>query len=248
MAERNRFDSGTDTNNELVHSIEDVAMGRPHCFSVDNKPFFLYPITYGKILLCKRLIDNIGINQDNLKTNIYMEVIRLVKEKRDECLTIITYHTCKDKDEVLDSFFVLNRKKFLDNHLSEEDIVTLMIIVLTSDKTETIIKYYKIDKENDKLNTINRIKKSKNSLVFGGKSIFGILLDVACERYGWTKEYVMWGIDYASLRIMLADKITSVYLSDEELKKMPASVRNANEEIIKPTKENMQAIMSMDWK
>lgn len=39
-------------------------------------------------------------------------------------------------------------------------------------------------------------KKVQNQYVFGGKSIWGALIDAACERYGWTFDYVVWGISY----------------------------------------------------
>ena len=93
-----------------------------------------------------------------------------------------------------------------------------------------------------------KARNDKNNLTFGGKTVYGSLIDAACERYGWTKDYVVWGIDYTSLRLMLADKVNSVYCSEDEMKKLPASVRNTNEEVIKPTKENMERIMSMDWR
>ena len=33
-------------------------------------------------------------------------------------------------------------------------------------------------------------------------------------------EYVVWGISYANLQMLMADSITSVYLSPEERKKL----------------------------
>ena len=41
---------------------------------------------------------------------------------------------------------------------------------------------------------------------FGGKTIWGTLIDAACERYGWTFDYVVWGISYNNLTLMLKDK------------------------------------------
>ncbi len=53
-----------------------------------------------------------------------------------------------------------------------------------------------------------------------GKSIYGLLIDFACQRYGWTMDYVLWGISYVNLNMLFADAITTVYLSDEERKKL----------------------------
>ena len=57
-------------------------------------------------------------------------------------------------------------------------------------------------------------------MLTGGKSIYGLLIDFACQRYGWTMDYVLWGISYVNLNMLFADDITTVYLSDEERKKL----------------------------
>ena len=63
--------------------------------------------------------------------------------------------------------------------------------------------------------------KSNDNPTFGGKTIFGQLIDPAIERYGWTYEYVVWGVSYATLTVLLADKVTQVFLTDDEKKRVP---------------------------
>ena len=233
----------------IEQDVADAVMERPYGFAVDGHRFYLYPVTLGKMYLLQRQVENLNINKKNLEIDISMEALRLAKEKKSICVKIICYHTCKTKEEIFDTILLSLREK-LFNSLSDEDIAALMIKVLTADKTSIFMSHLGIDKEKDKLATVMRIKRKsdKNNLSFGGKSVFGTFIDAACERYGWTKQYVVWGIDYASLRLMIEDKITSVYLSDEELKKLPASVKNKDMEIIRPTKENMQDIINMGWK
>ena len=239
-----------DEKKDIEQYFADAIMERPYGFSVSGQHFFLYPVTLGKLYLLQRQLENIEINAELIQKDVSLEALRLAKEKKDECLMIICYHTCKTKEEVFDTLLIEERKDLFEKELSYEDIAALMIIVLTSDKTNLFIHHFGIDKEQDRMNTVNRIKNegSKNNLVFGGKTQYGTLIDMACERYGWTKQYVVWGIDYTSLRLMLADKVNSMYVTDDEYKKLPASVKNANEDIIKPTKENMEAIMNMNWK
>ena len=79
------------------------------------------------------------------------------------------------------------------------------------------------------MNKIKKAKESKNQFVFGGKTIWGSLIDEACERYKWTFDYVLWEISYNNLMLMMQDKITSIYLSDEEIKK--AHIPAANEHV-----------------
>ena len=234
----------------IDYEIEDMIMGRPHGFSVEGERFFLYPLSLGKLYLLQRLYEQLEINTQYLQLDISYEAIRLAKLKRSACIQIIAYSSCKDKEEVFDTTNNRLKIQFLDKNLSEEDIVTLMIIILSSDKTSLALKHLGIEKEQERIKQINRIKNAndKNTITTGGISVYGTLIDAACERYGWTKDYVVWGIDYASLRLMLADKINTIYITDEERKKMPASLMVGDGDTLKATKENMEAIKKMDWR
>lgn len=236
---------------EIEQYIADAIMGRPYGFSVKDKHFYLYPLTLGKMCLLQRQIEKLEINQKNMQIDVSLEALRLAKEKKDDCLTIICYHTCKTPDELFDTLLVSDRKQFFEKELTEEDIAALMIIVLTSEKTSMLIKHLGIDKEQERVADIMRIKEKENNnnVTFGGKSQFGTLIDSACERYGWTKEYVVWGIDFTSLRLMLADKVNSIYLSDEELKKIPRNLLVTNSAKIQADDpKNKELIKSMNWK
>lgn len=235
---------------DIEQYIADAVMERPYGFSVNDMHFYLYPVTLGKMYLLQRQVDSLEINDKILNADVSMEALRLVRNKREQCLTIICYHTCRTPEELFDPFFINERKNLFDKEMSEEDIAALMLIVLTSDKTKMFITHLGIDKEKDRLAMVMKVKNkgNKNNLTFGGKSIFGSMIDAACERYGWTKRYVVWEIDYTSLKLMLDDKVSSVYCTDDEMKKLPASVRHANDDVIKPTKENMKQILEMDWR
>jgi hypothetical protein len=239
----------TDSNNTEKY-LADTIMGRPYGFSVGGEHLALYPLTLGKMQLLQSQVERLEISQESMQMDVSLEALRLAKEKKDECITIISYHTGKNAEEVFDTVLMSERKRLLSENLDDDDIAALMIIVLTSDKTSLFMKHLGIDKEQERLSTLMRIKKKgdKNNFTFGGKSVYGTLIDTACERYGWTKEYVVWGIDFTSLRLMLADKINTVYCTDEEVKKIPASVKNPTAERIKAGKDTMAEIKSMDWK
>ena len=70
------------------------------------------------------------------------------------------------------------------------------------------------------MSKVNAAKSASGQFIFGGKTVWGSLIDAACERYGWTFDYVVWGISYNNLTLMLKDKITSIYLSDDERKRV----------------------------
>lgn len=199
------------------------------------------------MFLISRQIENLEINRQILMLNPSLEAVRLVREKKDVCLVIVAYYTCKDKYELFSQELIEERTELFGRELSDEDLATLMIAVLTNDKTETFIKHLGIDREQERMRKVMAVKKSKNSINFGGKSYYGTLIDAACERYGWTMEYVVWGISYTNLRLLLADKVSSVYVSDDELKKLPASVLNSNDAIKADSGEGKELIRSMDW-
>jgi len=236
---------------DIEQYVAYTLMGRPYGFSVGDRHFALHPVTLGKMYLLQPCIDSLGIDPQNVQRNLPMEALRLAGEKKDACLTIICYHTCKTKDEVEDTAMLAERKALFERELSEEDIAALMIILLSSDRTAVIMKHFGIDKEQDRLAEVLRIKArdDKNNLTFGGKSVFGSLIDTACERYGWTKDYVVWGIDYTSLRLMLADKVNSIYCTDEEMKRIPARFRYNSDAILNADgRQAMELIRQMSWR
>lgn len=88
---------------------------------------------------------------------------------------------------------------------------------------------------------INQAKDSSNQYIFGGRTIWGYLIDAACDRYKWTLDYVLWEISYNNLTLMMKDKITSIYLSDEERKK--AHIPSATEKVF--SGNNKEDIMEL---
>lgn len=226
-------------------------MGMPYGFSVGGTRFYIHPVTLGKMLYIQRRIEGMEVNAKELSRDASIEALRLAKEKRDDCLSIIYVMTCRTRDEVLLDHELRKKRISKLSKLSDADIAAMVVMALTMDRTSEFMKRYGIDKEQKRMSAVTRAKKKdKGSITFGGRSQFGALLDYACERYGWTKEYVVWGIDYPTLRMMLADKISSVYVSDEEWKRIPLWAKSGeDEERINgdDAKAVREAIKSQKW-
>lgn len=47
--------------------------------------------------------------------------------------------------------------------------------------------------------------------VVGGRSVWGCFLDEVCKRYHWTFDYVVWGVSYQNINMMLSDSIQTFY-------------------------------------
>nr|DAX40372.1 MAG TPA: hypothetical protein [Caudoviricetes sp.] len=226
-------------------NIADTIIERPHGFKVTQRQFYLYPVTLGKTYLISRLVECLDINLDIIKANPYMEALRLCQDKKEVVCRILSYHTINKKEELFDCDLVQERCDFFLKELDVDSLSQLLVMALSEGDVSVYTKHLGIDKEKEWQAKAMRAKNNNNSLVFGGKSIYGTLIDTACERYGWTLEYVVWGISYANLQLLLADSVTSIYLSDEERKRIniPKDRRVINAD----DPENMAKIKAMNW-
>lgn len=229
---------------QISMDIADALIERPQGFSIGDKRFALYPITLGKMYLLQRLVDGLEVNMPLLNINPFAEAIRLVKTKREDCCRLVAYHTLRTKKEVFDNNLVDERTQFLNDIVDEDSLAEIVYVVLSSDKTITFMEHLGITDESKRYAKAMQAKKDSSTLTFGGKSVYGNLIDVACERYGWTLDYVVWGVSYTNLQLLLADSIKTVYLSEEERKKS----RLSNEpKISGDDPANNERIMSMNW-
>lgn len=201
----------------LEMNIADTIIERPVGFNIGSQQFYLYPPTLGMIYHFARLFKSLEADARLISANPYLEAIRLCTEKKEIVCRILSNYTFNRKEDVFDGIKVEVRAKEF-SELAAEELATIFTIVLSGDNTEEFIKYFGIDKERLERSRIAAVKKDNSSVTFGGNSTYGTLIDFACQRYGWTMDYVMWGISYANLKMLMADAITTIYLSEEERK------------------------------
>ena len=208
-------------DNNILSIISDTLIERPISFSYQGHHYLIFPPSLGKIQLCTRLISIIGLTDYNKDIDFYLNCLLKVKKRKEDCIRLLSYYTLEGADCLNENRVERRVRAF--KGIADEDLASLLITILSFDKTADIIKYFGIDKETEKIERVMSVKKKdKNSLSFAGKSVWGSLIDPACERYGWSYQYVLWGISYANLRLLLADQIKTVYLSDDERKQIPA--------------------------
>ena len=200
--------------------ISDVLIERPISFSIKGRRYAIYHPSLGKLMLMSRLLEAMGYENLKPTDDIYYFSYEVAQKKRDESIRLIAYASLKS-DYCTEEGKVAQRiKEFKD--LETEDIATILIMIFRLDHTDDIMKHFGMDKEAKRMEKVMKVKGelSKNTLSFGGKSLWGSLIDTACERYGWTYQYVLWGVSYANLRLLLADQVRSVLLTDEERKRV----------------------------
>lgn len=230
---------------EIEMNIADAIMEKPIGFSIGNRHFCLYPVTLGKIYLLSRLMKTIGFNQEILKANPFMEALRVCREHTGAVCRMLAYCMMRRKEDVFNERKVQALANMLADRLDGDELSRLLLMAISWDDAETYVKHFGLDRERVLRQRIRKLKESGGSISFGGLSTYGTLIDFACQRYGWTMDYVVWGISYVNLQMLMADAITSVLLSKEEQRKLriPQDTTFINADDM----ANMQKIMSMDW-
>lgn len=230
----------------IENGLADIIMERPFGFKVGERQFYLYPMTLGKSYLLSRIIESLDINNNLLSSNPYAEAIRLCSLNKDSVVRIIVYNTLNSKQDIFNDELVNERMKFFADCLDEKELAELLSIVLSSDDIGKYTKYLGIDRDRKSLEKVMRVKgENKNNIDFFGKSIMGTLIIPACEKLNMTPSQIVWDISISFLRLLMADCVTSVYLTDDERKKVHiSSDRNF---ISGDDPRNMELIKSMKW-
>ena len=229
---------------EIEYDLADVIIGRPYGFTVGRKHFYLYPITLAKMFLLKRQIDSLNIDQSILQANPFLEAMRLVNADKETCCQILAYHTAPNTyKDLYDNRSITIRKNYFMNEIEPNDLASLLIMMLLSDKTEALISHMGLDKEHERLHTVMEVKNKhdKNSVSFNGKGMFGTFIAPLMEM-GFTTEEILYQRGYSFLRLMLADKVTTIHLTDEERKEIPEEAGGMYVDASNPA--NAQKILS----
>lgn len=212
-----------DQKKEIIdYDLADIITQKPHEIRVGRKLFRLYPVTLAKTFRLQRLMDGLSIDGKILRRNAYLEALRLAETDKRRCCQILAIHaTPNTYKDMWNSQAIASRRNTFET-MSHENIASLLIYALTWDKTDSIIRDLGIDKERERLNKALEIKRKngKNNLQFGGITIFGTFIGQLKEM-GYSDNEILYEYGYTYLRLMIADKVTSLYLTDEELQELP---------------------------
>jgi len=225
----------------------DILLERRHEFKVHDALYTLYPPSLGITSMIKASLDGIGIDWESLATAPAFALLPLIERRPMDCCRIIALATCRGRDEAMSSKVVDTKAKQIHKWLQPDEIMSLMIITITNNRVGEFLKESGIEKEGEKIRKVASYKKNDIPM-FGGKTLFGQLIDPVCERYGWSYEYVVWGISYATLTALMADKVTSIILTDDEKKKVPKHLLETDDAINGDDPKNwakVQQLMNM---
>ena len=207
---------------DIEYDLADVIIGAPHDFFVEKDRFRLYPMTLAKMFLLKRYFDELDFSEENVRLNPYMEAVRLAEEHTEVCCRIIAVFTAPNTYKDLYDYDAIEKRfERFKEKLSYEDIATMMVYVLTWDKTDALYRHIGLDKEAVRRAKIMKVKKDdKNNISFGGLSLFGTFIGQLKEM-GYSDNEILYEKGYVYLRLMLADKVVTINLTEEERNEIP---------------------------
>lgn len=203
--------------------IDDAVMEVPRGFTIGGEQLCLYPPTLGATIMEGRILAELGLNVQSILRDPYRRAVALMADGRlrSGVAAMLTHATCRSKEEHFDNGLIVRRRTLIEK-LPDKDMASLFIIRLRQDRTAEMMSGSGLDAEAEDRSRVARIKADGNTLTFGGDTPFGRVLDAACSRYGWTVEYAVWGVSWSALRMMLADSISTVYMSDKDIKRYRA--------------------------
>ena len=214
-------------NKEIQKMFVDAIVEAPIEFTLGEKRCCIYPKTFAATVMVGNLREILEIDQENVRINPILECLRLCEKKREVVLRILAICTLKGK-EIQNSTLIEERMRFYDEYMEKSDMANLLLHCLQDDseKLQTFKQSLDIDEELKKKEKVLAAKKdSGSSISFGGKTIIGSLFGWFSEKFGWSIEYITYGISYVNLMMMYYDHFDSVYLTEEEQKRVPAKYR-----------------------
>ena len=201
-----------------THNFDMVLLEKPLCLKVGSKRFRLYQPTIGKLMIQQEMLQEIKDEETIAEDNMVQTLITVERHRQTICELLAVY-SFRDSKDCLDPFRVEDRAaEFME--LETSDIATLFIAILAMPTATKLMQELGIDKENERKSRIFSAKDKAGNVVCGGVSMYGSMLDHVMERYGWSLQYVLWGITAANLQLLTADEQVSIYLTEQEQKKV----------------------------
>ena len=214
------------TKDNLKETLADVVMDRPREFFVGGRRFCLWSPSLGVSLLSSHYMADLGIDEELMRVSPAAEALRLAEGQRAALCALISLHTFRSYRSLIDSRNLRERAHFFSENLSGDELAELFLLILAEPKIERLMELTGLDEERRRIAEISEVKKqNSSSLSFGGRTLFGSLIVPAVTTLGLTPDQVIWGISLLKLRMLLADSITTICLSEEEAKALGSRKR-----------------------
>lgn len=235
----------TDNEKRISENITDLLLETPKEFMVEDKQFFIYPITLGKTYLLAPLYESLEINKELAQTDPTLEMLRTVEEHTDLVCKIIAYHTFDKREDLLNVTKIEKRADFFKTACDISDLTKIIMVAMQPVNIKEMQDYLGITKEHEYIKKCEDAKDKKSSLSFCGKSVFGSLIVPACDKLNLTPRQVIWELSYDLIKMIMSDVVVEEYLSEKERKRV--HIPTDRSRINADSKEGMEAIKHMKW-
>lgn len=208
-------------DNAVDKQLRRTLTGRAFEFTIDGHDGAIrlhYP-SYGIYALVMDRLEDAGLDRSSLASNPGVEMLRLASlDKRSMC-EVLALFTVITKEEALGDDISIKAGE-LERLMTVEEVARTCAMCLAMDETEMFMRHYGLFRENDRYRRAVKVKSAKSeSVSFGALTVYGSMFDPVMERYGWTLDYVLWGISYVNLKMLMADIPRTLHMTKEEMKK-----------------------------
>lgn len=196
-------------------------MEMPIGFEVEGVHYFLYPVTLGTAYLISREREGMA---ENLIEAFALASQEVRENYRKSLCRIVAIQTFNKKEDILDFKTLSERTNSFYHSLDDDGLFKLYDMIIDSfDDASFFIKQSGLGYDKQKLDKIAKYKADGGNYSFGARTAYGSIIGPACAKFGWSLDYVVWGIGYTNLQMLLADEHVSVYLNKEDRKKLRIS-------------------------
>jgi len=146
------------------------------------------PPTLGKMQVLSKYYLALDIDDEKLGRSPHTESMRVCESKTDVVCRLMAVSTMDERDDLLDDEKVQELADFFKRHCKPSDFSTVILAIFT------------------------QVQLLPNESVVWGNYIAPVI-----EKFHWTFDYVMWGISFTNLQMLLADahvKIENVHVLD----------------------------------
>lgn len=225
-----------DKEKSILSNVAETIMEMPIGYQAGGRDFYLYPPSLGSTMLIERLLKDI-VPEPDAKLGLF-GMLKAIRQNKAIVVKIAAICSFENRADALKTHLLKAREEEIKG-IKDDVLMQLMLhFSAWAQDVPQFIKHFALDKEQEYIKRCSDAKdKDGGSLTFNGRSVYGSLIDVACERYGWTMNYVVWGISMNNLQMMLNDHVISIYLTKKERAKasVPTDRRVVNMD--KMTKE-----------
>lgn len=197
-----------------------IVCERPLPLRIGGRSYYIHPPSLGKSLLVSALMERLEIDPARGGA---AGLLAAVARREDAALRLCAMILSRGRDELLDEERLDALCGELRANTDAAGRVEILHAYLTHRPAAHWMKALGIDRERRRLARIMRSKGRQSGVTVGAVSVFGALIDAACQRYGWTYDYAVWGVSLTSLQLLLADAQQVVYLTDKERRRAGVS-------------------------